>query len=104
MFQNLVQNTKKPLQPSVGSLTDLMNDRSEEARFHVNQMTAGSFIGSRETLTNELKEFINYSRVDGLMITSPIFNHQDKLKSLKIVREVVDLLYLLNAVTVLERL
>jgi hypothetical protein len=74
----------------VDSLTNLMNDMSEEARFHVNQMTAGSFIGSRETLTKELNEFIKYSRVDELMITSPIFNHQDKLKSLQIAKEVVD--------------
>jgi alkanesulfonate monooxygenase SsuD/methylene tetrahydromethanopterin reductase-like flavin-dependent oxidoreductase (luciferase family) len=63
---------------------------SEEARFHVNQMTAGSFIGSKETLAKELKEFINYSRVDELMITAPIFNHQDKQKSLKIAKEVID--------------
>jgi hypothetical protein len=53
-------------------------------------MTAGSFIGSKETLAKELKEFINYSRVDELMITSPIFDHQDKLKSLQIVKEVID--------------
>lgn len=90
MFQNLVQNTRKPLQPPVDSLSDLMNDMSEESRFHVNQMTAGSFIGSRETLTKELKEFIKYSRVDELMISSPIFSHQDKLKNLRIVKEVID--------------
>lgn len=90
MFQNLVQNTRKPLQPPVDSLSDLMNDMSEEARFHVNQMTAGSFIGSRETLTKELQEFIKYSRVDELMISSPIFSHQDKLKSLQITKEVID--------------
>jgi hypothetical protein len=75
----------------VVSLTELMIDMSEEARFHVNQMTAGSFIGSKETLMKELKEFVKYSKVDELMITSPIFNHQDKLKSLKITKEVVDL-------------
>ncbi|PKB18197.1 LLM class flavin-dependent oxidoreductase [Flavobacterium sp. 5] len=92
MFQNLVQNTRKPLQPPVDSLTDLMNDMSEEARFHVNQMTAGSFIGSKETLVKELKEFIRYSRVDELMISSPIYDHQDKLKSLRMLKEVVDTL------------
>jgi luciferase family oxidoreductase group 1 len=90
MFQNLVQNTRKPLQPPVASLSDLMNDMSEEARFHVNQMTAGSFIGSRETLAKELKEFIKYSRVDELMVSSPIFSHQDKLKGLQITKEVID--------------
>jgi luciferase family oxidoreductase group 1 len=90
MFQNLIQNTRKPLQPPVDSLTELMNDMSEEARYHVNQMTACSFVGNPETLTKELKEFIRYSRVDELMISSPIFNHQDKLKSLQLLKEVVD--------------
>ncbi|HSD07035.1 LLM class flavin-dependent oxidoreductase [Flavobacterium sp.] len=90
MFQNLVQNTRKPLQPPVESLTNLMNDMSEEARFHVNQMTAGSFVGSKETLVKELKEFIQYSRIDELMINSPIYDHQDKLKSLRLLKEVVD--------------
>ncbi|HEY6144264.1 MAG TPA: LLM class flavin-dependent oxidoreductase [Flavobacterium sp.] len=90
MFQNLVQNTRKPLQPPVASLTDLMNNLSEEVRFHVNQMTACSFVGSPETLVNELTEFISYSDVDELMINSPIFDHQDKLKSLRLLKEVAN--------------
>ncbi len=90
MFQNLVQNTRKPLQPPVASLSDLMNNMSEESRFHVNQMTAGSFIGSKETLTKELKKFIEYSRISELMISSPIYSHQDKMKSLRMLKEVVD--------------
>jgi luciferase family oxidoreductase group 1 len=90
MFGNLIQNNRKPLQPPVDSLTHLMNEMSEEARFHVNQMTACSFVGSKDTLTTELKEFIRHSRVDELMISSPIYDHQDKLKSLRLLKEVVD--------------
>lgn len=90
MFGNLVQNNRKPLQPPVDSLTNLMNGMSEEARFHVNQMTACSFVGSRQTLVTELKEFIRFSRVDELMISSPIYDHQDKLKSLRLLKEVKD--------------
>jgi alkanesulfonate monooxygenase SsuD/methylene tetrahydromethanopterin reductase-like flavin-dependent oxidoreductase (luciferase family) len=67
-----------------------MNEMSEEARFHVNQMTAGSFIGSPQTLAKELKEFISYSRVDELMISCPIYDHEDKLKSLRLIKEVTD--------------
>jgi luciferase family oxidoreductase group 1 len=90
MFQNLVQNNRKPLQPPVNSLTHLMNEMSEEARFHVNQMTACSFVGSKQTLITELIEFIRYSQVDELMISCPIYNHQDKLKSLHLLKEVID--------------
>ncbi len=92
MFQNLILNTRKPLQPPVASLSDFMNGMNEEVRYHVNQMTGCSFIGSKETLVKELKEFINYSRVDELMICSPIYNHNDKMKSIKLGKEVVDAL------------
>lgn len=87
MFLNLIRNDRKALQPPLDSLDGIMN---EEEHFHVNQMTACTFAGSKEKLIIELKEFIKYSRVNELMITSPIFNHQDKLKSLKIAKEVID--------------
>ena len=63
---------------------------SGEARFHVNQMTACSFVGSTKTLTAELKEFIRISQVDELMISAPIYEHQAKLKNLRLLKEVMD--------------
>lgn len=91
-FQNLVQNTGKFLQPPVDSLSHLMNQMTEQARFQVNQMTACSFVGSKNKLAYELKEFIGDFGVDELMIHSPIYNHEDKLKSLRLVKEVIDTL------------
>jgi hypothetical protein len=65
---------------------------SEQARVQDNQMTACSFVGSKEKLTVELKNFIRDFGVDELMIHSPIYDHQDKLKSLRLVKEVMDTL------------
>ena len=87
MFLNLIRNDRKPLQPPVDSLDGIM---SEEEHFHVNQMTACSFVGNKEKLVTELKQFIDYTKIDELMITSPIFNHDDKLKSIRIMKEVMD--------------
>lgn len=87
MFLNLIRNDRKPLQPPVDSLDGIM---SEEEHFHVNQMTACSFVGSKKKLETELKQFIEYTQIDELMITSPIFNHDDKLKSVRIMKEVMD--------------
>lgn len=87
MFLNLIRNDRKPLQPPVDSLDGIM---SEEEHFHVNQMTACSFVGSKKKLETELKQFIEYTRIDEVMITSPIFNHEDKLKSIRIMKEVMD--------------
>jgi len=96
MFGNLVQNNRKPLQPPVESVSHLLNEMSEEARFHVNQMTACSFVGSKQTLEKELKEFIRFSRADELMISSPIYDHQDKLKSFQLLKEVMDAINVAN--------
>ena len=51
---------------------------------------AQELFAKKETLTKELKQFIQHSRIDELMISSPIYSHQDKLKSLRILKEVVD--------------
>ncbi|KIO52751.1 LLM class flavin-dependent oxidoreductase [Flavobacterium hibernum] len=87
MFLNLIRNDRKGLQPPVDSLYEIM---SEEERFHVNQMTACTFTGNKEQLIIDLKKFIDYARVDELMATSPIFDHQAKLKSIHITKEVID--------------
>jgi luciferase family oxidoreductase group 1 len=87
MFLNLIRNDRKGLQPPVDSLDDIM---SEEERFHVNQMTGGSFVGSKKQIATDLKKFAEYAKIDELMITSPIFDHQAKLKSLQLTKEVLD--------------
>lgn len=87
MFLNLIRNNRKPLQPPVDSLDGIM---TEEEHFHVNQMTSCSFIGSKKKVEIELKQFVNYTQIDELMITSPIFNHDDKLKSIQLMKEVID--------------
>ena len=87
MFLNLIRNDRKPLQPPLDSLDGLM---SEEEHFHVNQMTSCSFVGSKKKLETELKKFIEYTRIDELMITSPIFDFQKKLKSVQLMKEVID--------------
>jgi len=87
MFLNLIRNDRKGLQPPVDSLDAIM---SEEERFHVNQMTGGSFVGSKKQIAADLKKFVDYAKIDELMITSPIFDHQAKLKSLQLTKEVID--------------
>ncbi|WJS96667.1 LLM class flavin-dependent oxidoreductase [Flavobacterium johnsoniae] len=87
MFLNLIRNDRKGLQPPVPSLDDIMN---EAERFHVNQMTAGTFTGNKDQLVADLKKFIDYTRIDELMVTSPIFEHHAKLKSIQITKEAID--------------
>ena len=87
MFLNLIRNDRSPLQPPLDSLDGIM---SEEEHFHVNQMTACSFVGSKKKVAIELEQFMDYTKIDELMLTSPIFDHEDKLKSIRIMKEVMD--------------
>ena len=87
MFLNLIRNDRKPLQPPVDSMDGIM---SEQEHFHVNQMTACSFVGNKNKVEAELKQFIEYTKIDEVMITSPIFNQEDKLKSVRLMKEVID--------------
>ena len=87
MFLNLIRNDRKPLQPPVESMDGVM---SEQEHFHVNQMTACSFVGSKNKVEVKLKQFIEYTKIDEVMITSPIFNQEDKMKSVRLMKEVID--------------
>lgn len=87
MFLNLIRNDRKPLQPPVESMDGLM---SEQEHFHVNQMTACSFVGSKNKVETDLKQFIEYTKIDEVMITSPIFDQEDKLKSVRLMKEVIE--------------
>ena len=55
-------------------------------------MTACTFTGNKEQLMVDLKKFIDYARIDGLMVIGPIFDHQKKLKSIQITKEIIDAL------------
>ena len=87
MFLNLIRNDRKPLQPPVESMDGLM---SEQEHFHVNQMTACSFVGSKNKVETDLKQFIEYTKINEVMITSPIFDQEDKLKSVRLMKEVIE--------------
>ena len=87
MFLNLIRNDRKPLQPPVESMDGVM---SEQEHFHVNQMTACSFVGSKNKVEAKLKQFIEYTKIDEVMITSPIFNQEDKMKSVRLMKAVID--------------
>lgn len=87
MFLNLIRNDRKPLQPPVESMDGLMSDQEH---FHVNQMTACSFVGNKNKVETDLKQFIEYTKIDEVMITSPIFDQEDKLKSVRLMKEVIE--------------
>ncbi len=86
MFLNLTRNNRMPIQPPNEGLLSSM---TEHEKYQVHQMTSCSFIGDQQTISEKLQPFIRQLHIDELMITTPIYEHQDKLKSIQIAREVM---------------
>ena len=86
-FTNIIRDDRKPFSPPVEDIDDYWNSMEKA---HVLRMLRYSFIGSPASLKNQISEFQSYFEVDELMITSHIYEHEAKLKSYEILRNVVD--------------
>lgn len=61
-----------------------------EVQHAVQTMTAYTFVGSKEKIGKQLKDFIHQTNIDELMITSHIYDIEAKIKSFKILSELFD--------------
>ena len=86
MFLGIIRNERNFMQPPIDSMDDIWNV-NEEA--HIRQMTSCSFIGTRETVKRELSRFIEKYEIDEIMISAPIFDLDEKLKSIELFSEVM---------------
>ncbi|HET7360948.1 MAG TPA: LLM class flavin-dependent oxidoreductase [Salinimicrobium sp.] len=53
------------------------------------QMMRFSFVGSKETVKEKTKEFLEKTKVDELMIVSHIYHHEDRVKSYRLFAEIM---------------
>ncbi|WP_413511453.1 LLM class flavin-dependent oxidoreductase [Myroides odoratus] len=86
MFLGILRNDRKPLQPPVESMQGIW-DVQEEATVY--NMTACSFIGSKEEVLPELQRFCEVLEADELMITTPIYDYDKRMYSMKLFAEVM---------------
>ncbi|PPL02429.1 LLM class flavin-dependent oxidoreductase [Parapedobacter indicus] len=86
MFLGIVTNTRKPLQPPVPSMDPYWSPDVENA---VKQMTACTFIGGAGTLASQLSRFVTETGIDELMTTGNIYDQGARLKSYRILKEVL---------------
>ncbi len=81
-FVNLVRGQPGPLKPPVTTMEGRWNS-AEKA--HVDRMTRVSVIGSPEVVRLGLENLIEATEADELIVTSPIFDHEARLRSFEIV-------------------
>jgi len=82
IFLGIVTNNRKPLQKP-----DPDFYLSPEIERVMQQFLAYSFIGSMEDVEPELIEFVDQTGVDELMITSHIYDHNDRIASYRMLSE-----------------
>lgn len=85
-FLNIIRNDRKPFAPPVDDMDEIWNPMEKAG---VLQKLRYSFVGSEETVKNQIKSFQETFNVDETMITSHIYDHKARLKSYEIIRKAV---------------
>ena len=85
LFKGIITGKRELLQPPVNSIEEILNEYEEE---QVNQMLSCTFVGSKETLSQDLQDFLDQTQVDEIMATSHIYDHQARLRSYELLAEV----------------
>ncbi len=86
MFLGIIRNDRKPLQPPIESMQGIWSVQEEAAVYN---MTACSFIGTKEEVLPELNRFCEVLEVDELMITTPIYDYDKRKYSMRLFSEVM---------------
>ncbi|MEX1011494.1 MAG: LLM class flavin-dependent oxidoreductase [Balneolaceae bacterium] len=81
MFMGVVTGDRSPMKPPVDSMEGIWN---EHIKFAVKQMLAYSFVGSAEHVRNEIQNFLHQTNADELMVSTNVYDHDQKVKSYKL--------------------
>lgn len=86
MFFGVLTGAKDPLQPPTALTEDL-----KEVFQHppIYQMLRYSFVGSKQTVKKQIKEFLDQTRVDELIAVSTIYDIGDRIKSVRLFADVM---------------
>lgn len=85
MALGIIRNTRKPLPPPVETMDGLWH---ELEKVQIQKMMYYSFVGSKETVRNQIRSFVNATRVDEVMVVSHIFDHGERLRSYEILADI----------------
>lgn len=78
MARGIITNERRPLQPPVDSMEGIWSEHEKAAVMH---MMTYSFVGDADQVHEKLTEFQKKTDVDELMITSHIYDNQDRIHS-----------------------
>ncbi len=82
IFLGILTNERSPLQPA-----DVNFKVSPEAKRIMQQFLTYSFIGNPSEIKEALTQFVDDTQINELMVVSHIYDHNARLNSYKILRE-----------------
>lgn len=87
MFIGVLTGAREPIQPPMD-----MNDELRGILQHpaLSQMLKYSFVGSKETVKAQIRQFLDETDVDELITACAMFDQRDRLKSIKLFAEVME--------------
>ena len=86
MFVGVFTGARDPLHPPT-EMTEDLKEMFQHPALH--QMLKYSFVGSKETVKKQVKEFIDQTRVNELIAVSTMYNLNDRLKSARLFAEIM---------------
>lgn len=86
MFMGVITGQREPMPPPVDDMDEVWNPHQKMA---VEQMLSCSFIGSKAKLKEELSDFQAQTGANELMVASYVFDHNERLKSHRLLAEVM---------------
>lgn len=86
MFMGVLTGARQPLQPPTEMTPDLKNLFQHPALY---RMLKYSFVGSKQTVKKQIKEFLQQTGVNELIAVSAMYNLDARLKSVRLFAEIM---------------
>ncbi len=80
----ILRNERKPMPPPTENMNQIWNPAEEAA---ISRMMKYSFVGSKESIKEQLIDFVKQTEVDEIMAVSHIYDHTSRLRSYEILSE-----------------
>jgi len=87
MFVGVLTGARQPIQPPTEMTPDLKEVLQHPS---IHAMLRYSFVGSKSTVKNKVKDFLVQTGVDELIAVSAMYDIQDRLKSVRVFAEIMN--------------
>lgn len=87
MFIGVLTGSRSPLPPPTDMSEDLRTMLNHPT---INQMLRCSFVGSKETVKRQVREFLEETGVDELIAVSNLYSHEDRVRSIQGFAQIMD--------------